>query len=82
MMSEERRQQTATAAQILADLHFPSENLVIPNADPNWKETVKDKLATVEWAKLNFTYSRVDGALDEMHKQRLKAMMKKDTGLR
>jgi hypothetical protein len=82
MMSEERRQQTATAAQILAKLHFPSENLVIPNADPKWKETVKDKLATVEWAKLNFTYSRVDGALDEMHKQRLKAMMKKDTGLR
>ena len=82
MMSKERRQQTANAAQILANLHFPSEKLVIPNAGPECKETGTGDLGTVEWAELNFTYSRVDGALDEMHKQRLKAMMNKDTRLR
>ena len=77
-MSEERRQRTANAAQILANLHFPGEDLDIPGADGDLKNIGKGVQSTVEWAKLNFTNCRVDGALDEMHKQRMKAMMKKD----
>lgn len=80
-MSEERRQRTANAAQILANLHFPGEHLDIPGADDDSKHIGNNVESTVEWAKLNFTNSCVDGAVDEMHKQRMKAMMKKDTDL-